>query len=338
MAKRQQKRVVKADNAGKNKMNMDNVTVVDCTVRDGGLINKWQFPDELVRRIFQAINASGIEYMEIGYRASEKMFPPDEYGPWRFSKDEKIREIIGDTPLNTKLGVMVDIGRVEPEDLLPAEESPLSFVRVATYLKDIEKAISLANLITEKGYESFINIMAISTVNDYDLKKGLAEVEEQTSVSAVTVVDSFGSLYAENVAHLVDTFRSVLVNKKTGFHGHNNLQLGFANTMTALNSGAEFCDATINGIGRGAGNCPLELLMTHLKDPKFNIEPIFQVIQDVFVNLRNEIEWGYLLPYMITGMLNEHPRVAIALRNSDKKDHCADFYRQLTTPECYAEN
>lgn len=319
-------------------MNMDNVTVVDCTVRDGGLINKWQFSDDLVRKVFKAINASGIEYMEIGYRASEKMFPPDEYGPWRFSKDEKIREIIGDTPVNTKLGVMVDIGRVEPEDLLPADESPLSFVRVATYLKDIEKAISLANLITDKGYESFINIMAISTVNDYDLKKGLAEVEAQTSVTAVTVVDSFGSLYHENVSHLVETFKGSLDKKKTGFHGHNNLQLGFANTMTAISSGAEFCDATINGIGRGAGNCPLELLMTHLKDPKFNIEPIFQVIQDAFIELRNEIEWGYLLPYMITGMLNEHPRVAIALRNTDKKDHCADFYRQLTTPECYAEN
>lgn len=335
MVKRQTKSGKTTNKAGKMQMSMDNVTVVDCTVRDGGLINKWQFSDELVRNVFQAINASGIEYMEIGYRASEKMFPPSEYGPWRFSKDEKIREIIGDTPLNTKLGVMVDIGRVESEDLLPADESPLSFIRVATYMKDIEKAISLANLINDKGYESFINIMAISTVNDYDLTKGLAEVEEQTSVTAVTVVDSFGALYAENVAHLVETFRGTLDKKKTGFHGHNNLQLGFANTMTGINSGAQFCDATINGIGRGAGNCPLELLMTYLKDPKFNIEPIFQVIQDVFVDLRKEIEWGYLLPYMITGMLNEHPRVAISLRNSDRKDHCADFYRQLTTPECY---
>lgn len=316
-------------------MSNEKVTVVDCTVRDGGLINKWQFSDELVRSVFQAINASGVDYMEIGYRASEKMFPPDEYGPWRFSKDEKIREIIGDTTLNTKLGVMVDIGRVEAEDLLPVDESPLSFVRVATYLKDIEKAISLANLISDKGYEAFINIMAISTVNDYDLEKGLAEVEEHTSVTAVSIVDSFGALYEENISHLVKTFNSQLKKKKTGFHGHNNLQLGFANTLTAINSGARFCDATITGIGRAAGNCPLELLLTHLKDPKFNIEPIFQVIQDVFVELRKEIEWGYLLPYMITGMLNEHPRVAIALRNTEKKDNCADFYRQLTTPECY---
>lgn len=316
-------------------MSHDNVTVVDCTIRDGGLINKWQFSDDLVRNVFQAVNASGIEYMEIGYRASEKMFPPSEYGPWRFSKDEKIREIIGDTEVKTKLGVMVDIGRVESDDLAAVDESPLDFVRVATYLQDIEKAISLANIIADKGYESFINIMAISTVNDYDLEKGLALIEEKTSVTCVNVVDSFGALQADNVEHLISTFNKQLVTKKSGFHGHNNLQLGFANTLTAMDAGAGFCDATITGIGRAAGNCPLELLMTKLKDPRFNMEPIFQVIQDVFIKLREEIEWGYLMPYMITGMLNEHPRVAIALRNSDEKDNCADFYRQLTTPECY---
>ncbi len=313
----------------------EKLTVFDCTVRDGGLINKWQFSDTMVRNVFEAVNASGVEYMEIGYRASEKMFSPEEYGPWRFSKDEKIREIIGETPLNVKLGVMVDIGRVESDDLMPADESPLSFVRVATYLKDMPKAISLANLIADKGYESFINIMAISTVNDYDLAKGLKDIEEQTNVTAVSIVDSYGALMADNVKHLVATFKESLTSKHVGFHAHNNMQLGFANTITALDSGATFCDATINGIGRAAGNCPLELLLNYLNDPKYNLDPVFQVLQKVFIDLRNEIEWGYLLPYMITGMLNEHPRVAIALRNSAEKDNCGDFFRQLTTPECY---
>jgi len=314
---------------------MDSIKIVDCTIRDGGLINKWQFSDDMVKKVFNAVNASGVDYMEIGYRASEKMFSPTEYGPWRFSKDEKILEIIGDTELKTKLGVMVDIGRVEEKDLLPADDSPLSFIRVATYLKDVEKAIALANLIADKGYEPFINIMAISSVNDYDLKKGLEEIEEQTSVTAVTIVDSFGSLYADNVKHLAEIFKGSLKDKKVGFHGHNNLQLGFANTLTAIDNGVSYTDATITGIGRAAGNCPMELLLSFLKNPAYDIEPIFQVIQDVFVDLRKEIEWGYLMPYMITAILNEHPRVAIALRNSDRKDHCADFYRQLTTPECY---
>lgn len=309
--------------------------VIDCTIRDGGLINSWQFSKDFVRATFNALHLAGVDYMEIGYRASEKMFPPTQYGPWRASKDDVIREIIADTKTNMKLGAMVDIGRVEPEDLLPKNESPLSFVRVATYLKDIAKAVELANFISGKGYESFINIMAISTVDTFDLLEGLKLVENETEVTAVTVVDSNGALYPDNVEHLVSVFKKELKTRKVGFHAHNNQQLAFANSIQAIRCGVEFCDATVYGIGRGAGNCPLELLFSWLKNPQYNLEPVLQVIQDHYVELSREIEWGYILPYMITGVLNEHPRVAISLRNSDRKDHYADFYRELTTPECF---
>lgn len=310
------------------------VKVVDCTIRDGGLINKWQFSDELVRNVFKAINASGVDYMEIGYRASEKMFSPEEYGPWRFSKDDKIRQIIGDEELKTKLGVMVDIGRVEPDDIAPADESPLSFIRVATYLKDVNKAIALANQFEDKDYETFINIMAISTVNNFDIQDALKHIEAETDVIAVNVVDSFGSLYPDIIDKLVKLFCENVGKKEVGVHLHNNQQLAFANSMQALQSGAGFCDATIKGIGRAAGNCPLELLIAWLKNPKYNLEPLIDCIENDFVALAQEIEWGYLIPYMITGILNEHPRVAIALRESEHKDEYGDFFRKLTTPEC----
>lgn len=313
----------------------ENVKIVDCTLRDGGLINKWQFSREFAKAVFLALDAAGVDYMELGYRASEKLFSPGEFGEWRFTKDSVVSDIIGETKTNMKLGVMVDIGRVEPEDILPKVESPLSFIRVATYLKDINKAIELANFIDERGYESFINIMAISTVDSYELKEGLKRVEAESNVTAVTVVDSYGSLYPDQIKHLVSVFQENLKKKKTGIHCHNNLQLGFANTIEAIHGGATFCDATIQGIGRGAGNCPIELIISYLKNPKYNLEPVLQVLQDHFVKLASEIEWGYILPYMITGILNEHPRVAIALRSSDRKDHYADFYRQLTCPECF---
>ncbi len=312
-----------------------NIKVVDCTIRDGGLINKWKFSKEMVRKTFLALDAAGVDYMEMGYRASEKLFPPKEFGPWRFTKDDVVREIVGDVKTNMKLGVMVDIDRVDPDDLLPASESPLSFVRVATYLKDINKAVALANLISEKGYESFINIMAISTVNTFDLEEGLRQIENETKVTAVSVVDSNGALYPRDIENLVSVYKKELKTKKTGFHAHNNMQLAFANTIQALHSGSAFCDVTINGIGRGAGNCPLELLVACLRDPKYKLEPVLQIIQDVFVELHKEIEWGYIIPYMITGVLNEHPRVAIEVRNSPRKDLYADFYRHLTTPECF---
>jgi len=314
------------------------VKVVDCTVRDGGLINRWQFDDDLVRAVFRAVEASGVDYLELGYRASEKMFSPQEYGPWRFTSDEHLRRIVGAAKPRVKLGAMVDIGRVEPEDILPAAESPLSFFRVATYLKEVTKAVELVNLIADRGYETFINIMAISTVNDYELAEGLRLIDRETQVTAVSVVDSYGSLLPSEVDHLVKLFCDELPGRQTGFHAHNNLQLGFANSIQAIQSGATFCDATVYGIGRAAGNCPLELLIGYLKDPRFSIEPVLQVIQDKFVDLRETIEWGYLLPYMVTGLLNEHPRAGIAWRNSPDRDRYADFYRQLTTPECTTSN
>ncbi len=312
------------------------IRVIDCTVRDGGLINKWQFTHELVRRVFLASHQAGIDYMELGYRASTKMFPAGEFGPWRFTTDEDVRRVVQDTATQMKLGVMVDIGRVEPDDIVPCAESPLSFVRVATYIKDIDKAIWLANHCREKGYETFINLMAISTVGVFELDEALKQVEAETQVTAVNIVDSYGALFSESVHHLVHIFQTHLKTKAVGMHAHNNQQLGFANTIEAIRKGANYLDATIAGIGRGAGNCPMELLIGFLKNPKYSLEPLLVVLEEVFVKLREEIEWGYLIPYMITGILNEHPRVAIEMRNdAENRDRYAQFYRRLTTPEVF---
>ncbi len=311
--------------------------VIDCTIRDGGLINKWQFSKETVRQVFLGLEAAGVDYMEIGYRASKKLFPPGEFGPWRFCEDEVIAEIVGDISTKMKLGVMVDIGRVNPEDIAPVDQSPLSFIRVATYLKDIDKAIMLANEVAEKGYEAFINVMAISTVNTFELIDALKQIRNEPAIRGVSVVDSNGSLYPHQVRELVKLFFENLGDKATGFHAHNNLQLAFANSIEAIACGAKYCDATVYGIGRGAGNCPLELLLAHLHNPSYNIEPVLNVIQNTMLGLREEIEWGYIIPYMITGILNEHPRVAIELRGTERKDQYAQFYRELTTPECLSK-
>ena len=314
------------------------IKITDCTIRDGGLINKWQFSHKLVRDVFLAVNQSGVDFMELGYRASAKMFDPKEYGPWRFTTDEDVRRIIKDTPVNMKLGVMVDIGRVEEDDIAPCEESPLDFIRVATYVKDIDKAIALANHIDAKGYMSFINIMAISTASELELREALQQIEVETNVTTVNIVDSFGFLFSESVHALVKLFQDNLKTKSVGIHAHNNQQLGFANTIEAVRKGANYLDATVSGIGRGAGNCPLELLLSFLKNPKYNLEPVLQVLEDVFLELRTKIEWGYLIPYMITGILNEHPRTAIALRQDpENRDKYAEFFRTMTTPESFPE-
>jgi len=309
------------------------IKVLDCTVRDGGLINDHYFEDKFVREVYKAVSAAGVDYMEIGYRNSKTIMSPDKFGKWKFCEEDDIKRAIENIESSTKLSVMVDIGRVEEEDILPCKDSVVDMIRVATYVKDVDKAIALANQASDKGYETCINIMAVSRALDQELGEALEQIEDQTNVLAVYVVDSFGSLYSENIEYLVGKYKRFLKTKEVGIHAHNNQQLGYANTIQAVIEGANFLDATIYGIGRAAGNCPLELLIGFLKNPKFDLRPILDVISQEFIPLREKMEWGYILPYAITGMFNEHPRAAMELRNTDKKDNYREFFESLSAME-----
>ncbi|NQT33478.1 MAG: nucleoid-structuring protein H-NS [Candidatus Omnitrophica bacterium] len=311
----------------------EKITVLDCTVRDGGLINDHYFEDHFVREIYKAISASGVDYMEIGYRASKKILSPDQFGKWKFCEEDDIKRAIDGVESNTKLSVMVDIGRVHEEDILPCKDSVVDMIRVATYVKDVDKAIDLANLALGKGYEATINIMAISKALDQELDEALDQIERECKVSAVYIVDSFGALYSENITYLANKFKKILKTKEVGIHGHNNQQLAYANTIQGIIDGCNYVDGTIYGIGRAAGNCPMELLIGFLKNPKFDLRPILDVISREFIPMREKIEWGYLLPYAITGMFNEHPRTAMALRKTENKDKYLEFYESMSAME-----
>ena len=172
--------------------------------------------------------------------------------------------------------------------------------------------------------------MAISTVNEAEIDQAL-EVLAQTACSTVVVVDSFGSLYGEQIERLVNKYLAAVkeTGKEVGIHAHNNQQLAFANTIEAIIHGANRIDATMGGMGRGAGNCSMELLLGFLRNPKFKLRPVWQLLQDYFVPLQKETEWGPLPQFIITGQLNQHPRTAIAARASDRRDECAEFYDRL---------
>lgn len=314
-------------------MYREKIKVLDCTVRDGGLINNHYFGDSFVREVYRAVSAAGVDYMEIGYKASTSILSPKEFGKWKFCKEDDVRRAIDGIESNTKLSVMVDIGRVEKDDILPCEDSVIDMIRVATYVKDMDKAIDLANEAANKGYESTVNIMAISKALDNELDEALDQIEKECKANTVVIVDSFGALYSESVTFLMEKYKKILKTKEIGMHAHNNQQLGYANTIQAIIDGANFVDGTVYGIGRAAGNCPLELLIGFLKNPKYDIRPILDVISKEFLPLREKIEWGYLLPYAITGMFNEHPREAMAIRKTEEKDNYLKFYESLSATD-----
>lgn len=313
-------------------MKQNQSKIVDCTIRDGGLVNNWDFSVEFVQKLYAGLNEAGVDYMEIGYKNSPKLLKgADQAGPWRFLNDEFLRKVIPQKG-NTKLSALVDIGRVDEADILPRSESLLDLIRVACYVKDVDKALKLVQLFHDRGYETTLNIMALSNVMENELIEAFEMIKESV-VDVVYIVDSYGSLDYKDMEYLVNKFKTHLPNKRLGVHTHNNMQLAFSNTLVAADLGVEFLDASVYGMGRAAGNCPTELLVTHLKNTNYKLRPVLEVLEQLMIPLREKEEWGYLIPYMITGSLDEHPRSAMALRASEDKDKAVDFYDKLTTPE-----
>ncbi len=307
------------------------IKIVDCTVRDGGLMNSHKFDDAFVKAVYDTCVAAGVQYMELGYKASKKIFSPVENGPWKFCDEDVLRRIVGDNKTAMKLCVMADAERTDYHtDILPKDKSVIDCIRVATYIHQIPTAIDMIKDAHDKGYETTLNLMSISVVNYVDIDRAL-EVLAKTPVDTIYLVDSFGSLYSEQIRELTLKFMNAVkgTGKQIGIHAHNNQQLAYANTIEALILGANRLDATIAGLGRGAGNCPLELLIGFLKNPKFDVRPVLSSIEKLFLPLQKQFEWGYSIPYMITGQLNEHPREAIKLRASDKKDSYLEFYDMM---------
>jgi 4-hydroxy 2-oxovalerate aldolase len=308
-------------------MYIKEIKVLDCTVRDGGLMNKWQFSDEFVKGVYDACVEAGVDYMEIGYKSSEKAFSRNEVGPWKFCAEKDLR-VVGDNNTKLKLSALADIGRIDFDDIPNASDSVIDMMRIACYVHQMDKAIELAHHCMDKGYETTVNLMAVSKVNEHDLDEALSDLAK-SRIPIVYLVDSFGSMYCESIQHLLKKYLEALPGKEIGIHAHNNMQLAMSNTITSLMGGATYLDATLLGMGRGAGNCPVEILIAFLKNPKYRLLPLLKAIQEQVLPWNKKIDWGYHVPYLITGALNEHPRSAMSWMDSERKDDFVSFMKEL---------
>ncbi len=309
----------------------DDVKVLDATIRDGGLCNNFDFSDEFVKELYKTNVKSGIDYMEFGYKASRNMFDEKEFGKWKFCKEEDIRAIVGDNPSDMKIAVMADVGRCDYKtDFLPKSESVIDMVRVACYIHQIPAAIDMIEHFHTLGYETTCNIMAVSQATSDQLSQAL-EMLKTSNVDVIYLVDSYGSLFPENACELTQFYLNAVEGsgKKVGFHAHNNQNLAFANTIETLSYGVSYLDATVEGMGRGAGNCSVELLLGFLKNPKYNLYPLLKFIEKHMKALKDSgVVWGYGLQYMFTGHFNRHPREAIDFTNQKREDF-SEFYKSL---------
>ena len=311
------------------------VKVVDATLRDGGLVNDFYFPKGFEKALYETNVKTGVNYMEFGYKADKDLFDVDKFGPCKFCNDDFIREIVGDNDTDLKIAAMADVGRCNfKRDILPKSESPIDLIRVACYLKQIPAAIEVIEDCAKKGYETSCNIMALSTGQESDVKVAL-DLIGQSPVDILYIVDSYGSIYPEEMARVCDLFGEFAAkyNKKIGIHAHDNQKLAFANTIECVGDGVDYLDATYMSMGRGAGNCAMETLLGFLKNPKYNIYPAIQFIQDYMKPMQESgVVWGYDLQYLLTGLLNQHPRTAISFTKEQRKDF-VNFYKEITSQE-----
>ncbi len=308
------------------------VQVLDCTIRDGGLVNDHLFGDRFVRAVYECCLAAGVDCMEIGYKNAPESFSPDKYGPWRFCKEEDIRRIVGENKTSLKLSCMIDAGKSNIfRDLLPKKDSVLDVVRVAFYAHQTSEAMEMIADACEKGYDVWANMMAVSALQENEIDTAL-ESMVRSGVSTITLVDSYGSLLPDQTEYLIKKYLRAVqgTEKQVAIHAHNNQQLAFANSIEAVRTGATRVDATIGGLGRAAGNCPMELFLGYLKHPRYHLRPVYQCLEEQFLPLQQQIEWGPYPEYIMTGQCNQHPRAGIAARESAQdRNHFAAFFDSI---------
>ena len=312
----------------------EDVRVLDATIRDGGLVNNFEFSDEFIRKLYETNIAAGVDYMEFGYKADKDIFDESKLGKWKFAKDDDIWKIIGEKDDRIKISVMADVGRCNfRRDIIDRKDSPIDMIRVATYINTMPAAIEMVEYAKEKGYEATCNIMAISKAQETDVKQGL-EMLAQSNVDAVYIVDSYGNLYPEQIDSLTDFYQGIIctAGKSLGIHAHNNQQMAFANTIESLSLGTSYLDATYCGMGRGAGNCAMELLIGFLKNPKYKMMPVLKFTEDYMLDVKKTCVWGYDVPYLLTGQLNQHPSAAIDCIAKENTKY-GDFYQMLLDRE-----
>ena len=272
--------------------------ILDCTLRDGGYYTDWDFNESLVQSYIEAMNQLPIDYLEVGYRNN----PSKEYlGKFGYSPVAELKKI---RTLSTKrIAVMLNEKSTSPGDLdrlLKPIVGYADMIRIAIDPKNFDRAIVLAKTVKSYGFEVGFNVMYMSTwLSNKEFLDKLNQIDGVADLFCM--VDSFGGITPKEVREIIGIVRSKTI-CPIGFHGHDNLQLGLINSLTAIECGVDYVDGTILGMGRGAGNLKMELLLTYLN--KEGLEVDFNVLGDVitaFTPLLEKYQWGTQLPYMISG-------------------------------------
>lgn len=291
------------------------VTILDCTLRDGGYYNNWDFERTLIELYFEAMLALKVDFIEVGFRTlKNKGFK----GGVAYSTDEFLKSLNIPKELENKVGVMVNASELVEdkvslvsvlEKLFVAKlESPVSLVRIACHVSELNQALPAANWLKAQGYLVGFNLMQVAGLSDDEITE-LARKVSDYPLDVLYFADSMGSLNPERVKHIV-----TLINQgwsgEIGIHAHNNMGQALANSIAAVESGVTWVDSTVTGMGRGAGNVQTEFLVLALEpyqQQKVNLTKLLELIQRYFNPLKAQYGWGTNPYYYLTGLYGIHP-------------------------------
>ncbi len=282
------------------------VDVLDCTLRDGGYYTDWDFSPEDVATYIDSIARLPITYVEIGYinDAMEGYF-----GEYFYLTRPKIQAIRDKLRPDQKLVVMVDGKAVVPERieaLFGGVSDLVDLVRITAAPNALAHALSIARELKKLGIAVGFNVMYLSTFQN-DIGKIRAAIDSADEYDSLALVDSYGGCTPASVGALFRELRRLLPKMTIGFHGHDNMCLAFANTLAAIENGADVVDGTFTGMGRGAGNLRTETVLIHLAREGANQDLDYQALSNAvapFERMRKIHEWGTNLPYMLSGANN----------------------------------
>jgi 4-hydroxy 2-oxovalerate aldolase len=298
--------------------------LLDCTLRDGGYYNAWDFSPELINDYLFAMQAVGVNAVELGFRSlNNKGFK----GACAFTSDDFLRSL--PLPKSLIIGVMVNanelVADTSQEKVLeklfpvPASDSPVDLVRIASHIHEFEKALPAVTWLEKQGYQVGFNLMQIADCPEKEVKT-LARLANNYPLEALYFADSMGSMSPQKTAQIIGWLRSEW-HGALGIHTHNNLGLALSNTLRALDEGVTWVDATVTGMGRGPGNALTEELAIEVADrrgQKINLVPLMTLIRKNFRPMKEAYGWGTNPYYYLAGKYGIHPTYIQEMLNDSR--------------------
>lgn len=292
---------------------MGKISILDCTIRDGGYINDWRFGKDAIQFILQKLGRSNIDYVEVGF-IKDTNYDPDRAV---FPNVSTMNSILPQESTNVKYVGMVDMSKPIPLSSIPAREKEgIAAIRVIFKQDKIEEGFTYVKEVIARGYLAMVQLVSTDTYTDSELVDVICKFN-QLKPYAVYIVDSLGLLSKRDflrMAYIMDN--NLLPDISLGYHSHNNLQQARQNAESLVELGLSrdlIIDASVFGMGRGAGNLNEELFADYLNifhGKNYRIEPMLEIIDEYLNDIYKNNFWGYSLPFYLSAKNKVHPNYA----------------------------